>query len=334
MKHIIKMLHRVTEDQKGVFLSCEENGYPIFVSDMKKNGRFHFSSADGAPITTHAIHLFHATTQEHLLSFTPNPNSKYSGVFGDANNIVCGSIECIGIGSEKYYAADISGNHYDCYTWAVGTAPCMMFYKNGILKAMLVEDKLSFRQMYSMTIHIAEDEDVLILCMLGLIYHQFENVYNMNSRFHRNFVRNGYCLAFKENEANYRFEVPLYGVGKSKYNIEFLKEFYPPDDFPYQNKPVTSKVVVKELGSGFQEAAGRSWTEENLKSSLKNPVALILIIGVPILCAIIMGFVAANTFHSPIGFVIGFFSILLLLGIGEGIFFLFIKLLIKIFGKK
>lgn len=334
MRHIIKMLHRVTEDQKGVFLSCEENGNVIFVSDMKKNGRFQLSAADGAPISTQAVHLFHATTREHLLSFTPNENSKYTGVFGDANNIACGNIAPIGTGSEKYYAADIYGNHYDCYKWTVGTAPCMMFYKNGILKAMLVEDKLSFKQMYSMTIHIVDDEDILVLCMLGLIYHQFENVYNMNSRFRREFIRNGYCLSFRENEAIYQFEVPLYGVGKSKYDVEFLKQFYPPEGFPYQEGPVTAGMVVKELGSGFQEAASKSWTEENLKSSLKNPVALILIFGAPILCALIMGFVGAGTFHSPIGFAIGFFPILLLCAAVEGIFFLFIKLLIKIFEKK
>lgn len=343
MKHIIRMIHRLTEDQTGVFFSCEENGQVYFVSDLKKNGMFHLNGKDGAPLQTYGVHLFATDTQARLISFMPNQNA-YEGTFYDANNVPVGNIAPVGTGCNRYYVATLFGHRFECYTWAVGTAPCMMFYENGIQKAMLVEDKLSVNQMYSMTIHIADDENVAMLCMLGLIYHQFENVRNMNSRFRREFIRNGWNVSFCENVANYHFEVPIKGVGKEKYNLDFLRQFYPYENFPYQDGDVTVGSVMKEMGHGFRETAGEVWTEENLKQSLKNPVAIIVLVGCPLIMAIIGGFVGPlmldslgfdiSSYGNGVKFIIGFLLFGLVAGAGEGIFFLFYKWLASLFDKK
>ena len=333
MKHIIKMQHRTTEDQKGVFFSFEENGRVVFVSDLRENRTYQVSSTTGAPVSPHPIYLFSPGSQQYLLSFIPDPDSLSAGTFENASRIACGSIASTGIGSQKYYVADICGNHYECYLWAVGTAPCVMFYKNDLLIAMLVMDKLSYRQMYSMTIHIEEDEDLPVLCLLGLVCHHLQWAYELNNNFRRIRGQNTRGIAFRENEVNYHFEIPVYGIGKSKYNIEFLKQFYPLDGFPYDDGPVTGKMAVKEFGHGLKEATGTAWTTRNLKSSLKNPVSLILIIGTPILCGIIMGFVAWSHLHTVVGFLIGLLGTFLLLAVVEVIFLLFFYLLTKIFGK-
>ena len=47
MKHIIRMVHRLTDDQTGVYFSCEENGQVLFASDLKKNGMLHINDKDG-----------------------------------------------------------------------------------------------------------------------------------------------------------------------------------------------------------------------------------------------------------------------------------------------
>ncbi len=345
MRHIIRMLHRLTDDKKGVYVSCEENGNVLFVSDLKENGRFYLTGKDGARVSTNAVHLFRAYTQEHLLSFIPDVNmNMYSGIFVGPDNVTVGNIIPVGTGSDKYYVVNIYGHQYECYKWTVGTAPCMMFYKNGVQKAMLVEDKLSVNQMYSMTMHIADDEDILILCMLGLIYHQFENVENMNSRFHRAFIRNGWSLAFCENVSNYHFEVLLKGAGKSKYNINFLKQFYPKGSFPYEERDVSAGTVMNEMKYGLQKAGGEAFTKENLNASLKNPLAIFILVLVPLVFGIIGGFLgnailtefgSDNANLSSVGqFLIGFLVLFLIAGIGEGIFILFFKWITSVFDKK
>ncbi len=346
MKHIIRMLHRVTEDQTGVYFSCEENGYAYFTSDLRKNGTFHIAGTGGAPMAGYDMHLFRTDTQERMLSFIPNADRRnmYSGVFLGADNSPVGNINPAGTGSERYYVANLYGNQYECYKWAVGTAPCMMFYKNGIQKAMLVEDKLSVNDMYSMTLHVADDEDMVILCMLGLVYHQFENVKNMNSRFRRSFVRNGLSINFCENVANYRYEVPIKGIGKAMYNIDFLRQFYPEGGFPYQTESVTAGMAVKEMGTGFQQAAGAAWTEENLTQTLKKPVTIALIVGCPILFGIIGGFVGASMllamgidiygYSYAVRYILGFLVFFVIVGAGEGLFLLLFKGLVKLFDPK
>lgn len=345
MKHIIKMIHRLTDDQAGIYFSCEENGCVLFVSDLKQNGRFHLVEADSAVMSTYDVHLFRADTQERLLSFIPDINrNMYAGTFLSADNIPFGNIVPVGFGSNRYYAANIYGNQYECYKWAVGTSPCMMFYKNGVQKAMLVEDKLSVNQMYSMTMHIADDENIYILCMLGLIYHQFENVANRNSRFHQAFVRHGWSIAFCENVSDYHFEIPMKGIGKSKYNTDFLKQFYSEGFIPYQDETATVGAVMKEMGHGLREAAGETWTEKNFRESLKNPVAIVVLAGVPVLFGIIGGVMGplmllsmgidVYAYSSALIFIIGFLTMFLLVGIIEGIFLLFLKWLVSKFGKK
>ncbi len=341
MKHIIRIAHQLTEDERYVYLSCEENGKLLFVSDQEKNGMFHLIQGNGAPLRTHAIRLLDAATQTPVLCFIPEkyPN-QYSGMITARDNIPCGSVSSVGNGSEKYYTADLCGHHYDCYTWAVGTNPCVMFYRNGTQRAMLVEDKLSVNQRYSMTMHIADGEDVAELCMLGMICHLFENVYNMNSRFHRSFIRNGYSIAFAEHTANYYFEVPLFGAGKSKYDAQFLRQFYPEEDFPYQDDAVTAKSVVKELGHGLREATRQAWTTEKLKATLLNPVTIILLIGIPVLFGIIGCFVGplfllsfginVYTYGMTASYVIGFLTFFGIAGGGELIFVLFFFLLTKL----
>lgn len=344
MQHIVKMVHKLTEDQSGMYLSCEENGNVVLVSDLKKNGSFHPLSVGSAVLSSRAEYLFDAATQEYLIGFTPGGQSEYSGTFWGADNAPCGNIASVGVGSERYYEANIYGNRFECYMWAVGTSPCMMCYKNGVQKAMLVEDKLSVNQCFSMTMHIIDDEDLLALCMLGLIYHQFENVRRMNSTFHRAFVVNGWSMAFCKNAANYHFEVPVYGIGKSKYDAGFLKQFYLPEYYPYQDEKVTVRGVVKEMGTGFREAAGEAWTEEKLKTSLKDPVAIALIAGCPILIGIIGGFIGPSAllqmgidiyaYSSGVRFLIGFLIFFVIIGLGEGLFLLFFKWLTTVFGKK
>lgn len=344
MQHIIRMVHKLTEDQSGIYVSFEENGNVVFVSDLKKNGSFHPVSVGSAVLSSYDECLFNAVTQEYLLGFTPDDGSKYSGTFWSAGNTPCGRIEAVGTGSERYYAAEIYGSRFECYMWAVGTSPCMMCYKNGVQKAMLVEDKLSINRQFSMTMHIADDEDVAAICMLGIIYHQFENVRRMNSAFHRAFVVNGWSMAFCKNVANYYFEVPVYGIGKSKYNAAFLKQFYSPEYYPYQDEKVTAKGVVKEMGTGFREAAGEAWTEENLKKGLKDPVAIALIVGCPILIGVIGGFIGPSallqmgidiySYSTGIRFLIGFLILFVIIGLGEALFLLFFKWLTHIFGKK
>lgn len=336
MKHIIKMLHRLTEDETGVYLSCEENGKVIFVSDLKKNGMFHYITTDGLPSFIPPVYLFLPGTQKYSLGFIPNHNtSPFSGRFEDANHVACGNISTVGTGSERHYVANVFGKQYECYMWAVGSFPCMMFYQNGIQKAMMVEDKLSVNQRFSMTIHIIDDEDILVLCMLGFLYHEFENVYNLNSTFHRSFIRNGWCTSFCENVANYHFEFPIYGIGKDKYNVHFLKQFYSPENFPYSEDTLSVGTVMKETGTGLREATGSAWTKENLNATLKNPISIVLLAGIPILGGIISGCICVETyFPNIIGFIIGFLAFFLFIGIGEGIFILFFYLLIAIFSKK
>lgn len=343
MKHIIRMVHRLTEDQTGVYFSCEEDGQVLFASDLKKNGMLHINDKDGAPLQTQALYLFDASTQTPLISFMPDLD-KYAGTFYDAYNAPIGNVFPVGTGCDRYYVANVYGHEYACYTWAVGTAPCMMFYEKGIQKAMLVEDKLSVNQMYSMTIHIADDESLVMFCILGLVYHQFENVRNLNSRFRRAFIRNGWSISFCEHEADYQFEIPIKGAGKTKYDLDFLRQFYPAETFPYQDGEVTVGSVMREMGHGFKEAAGEAWTEDNLKQSLRNPVAIILLVGCPLIMAIIGGFVGSSMLavfgldiadYSPgVKFIIGFLFFGLIGWGGEGIFLLFFKWLVSVFEKQ
>lgn len=345
MKHIIRITHMLTEGQRYVFLSCEENGNVLFVSDKKKNGMFHLTGTTGAPLRPHPFTLFDAADHTPLFHLTLEPTPhQYRGLISSAGDVPCGSATSVGSGSKRYYTADLYGHHYDCYSWAVGTNPCFMFYMDGIQRGMLVEDKLSVNRRYSMTLHVADSGDVTELCMLSVICHLFENVYNMNSRFRRAFIRNGYYVAFSQHTANYHFEVPLYGAGKSKYDVHFLRQFYPEDSFPYQDDTATAKAVVEELGHGLREATGEAWRTENLKSSLRNPVAIALLVGIPVLCGIIGCFIAPlillsfgiNIYtFSPVAVrVIGFLALFAFTGGGELIFLLFFFLLCKIFGKK
>ena len=143
MKHIIRIVHRLTKDQKGVFFSCEENGAAVYVSDLKPNGNLHINNKDGAMVSLSSVHLFRAYTQERLLSFAHDASrNAYSGIFYGPDNAPCGNIAPVGTGCEQYYVAQLYGVRYECYKWTVGTAPCMMFYKNGVQVAMLVEDKI------------------------------------------------------------------------------------------------------------------------------------------------------------------------------------------------
>lgn len=344
MKHIVKILHRLTEDQKGVYYSCEENGTAIFVSDLKHNGTFHYTGREGAMLSLNSLHLFRAYTQEKILSFVPDASgNKYSGMFYGNENVPCGNIGPIGTGSGRYYVANLYGIQYECYIWTVGTAPCMMFYRDGIQVAALVEDKISVNQMYSMTMHIIDDENLGIMCMLGLLYHEFENIRNMNSRFHRQFIRNGWSISFCENVANYHFEVRYKGIGKAKYNPDFIRQFYPEGYFPYDDSPVTAGKVFKEMGTGMQQACGQAWTKNNLKKSLKNPVAIALFVGMPILCGIIGGFIGwsfllqfgfdITGFTFGIRFLIGFLTFFGMIALGEGLFLLLFLGIVSLFDK-
>lgn len=344
MRHIIKMIHRLTEDQSGIYLSFEENGSAVWVSDLRKNGSFYPMGVGSTIMSSYPEYLFNAVTQEYLIGFTPDGENYYSGTFWNIDNAPCGNIEAVGVGSKRYYTANLYGNYFECYMWAVGTSPCMMCYKNGIQKAMLVEDKLSVNQRFSMTMHIADDEDMLAICMLGMIYHQFENVRRMNSAFHRAFITNGWSKSFCSNEADYYFEVPVYGVGKSKYNADFLRKFYPPEYYPYQDENATVKAVVKEMGTGLSEVVGEAWTQEKLKASLKNPIAIALLAGCPILVGVIGGFISPSmllavgidiyAYSSGIRFFIGFLIFFIVIGLAEGLSLLFFKWLVSVFGRK
>lgn len=338
MKHIIKMLHRLTDDQKGVYFSCEENGRPILVSGVKPNGMFHLIRKNGIIMDTDRIDLYNVKTKSLLMRF--NPNSKeniYSGVFTDKNNTVHGNISDVGSGSDRYYVANICGNTFECYKWSVGTNASMSFYKNGILKAMLIEDKLSVNSMFSMTIHIIDDENIAELCMLGLVYHEFENIYDMASTFRRQFIRKGNYISFNQHVANYHMEVYYKGIGKSKCNPQFLRQFYSEKTFPYDDSPVDAGDIIKETGVALKTVTSTAWTDKNLKDMLKSPIAIILLLGVPVICGIIGGFafpsMLANiglnlySYSAGIRFLCGFMAMFIFTGLGEGLFILFFKLL-------
>ncbi len=345
MTHIIKMFHRVTDDGKGVYLTCEEAGVQRFASDIKKNGMFHPYGPGGAPMHADSVWLYDAYTQQICLSFAVGTlGGMYSGSILDANNNVCGEMQQIGIGADRYYHVNAYGNTFECYKWAHQRDRCFMIYKNGVQKAMLIEDNLSVNGMYSMTMHIIDDQDIPLICLIGLIYHQFENVRDMNSKYHRNFVKNGWSVKFAQSSANYKMDIPISGAGKTRYNPNFLRAFYP-EGHPIlieQNNSVGA--VFAEAGEGFRKSVGQIYSKENIKTAWFGKVPVIFMSIMTVVMGIIFGciigslagqmgidlYVYSGGVRFLIGFLVGAGMMLLL----WGIFTLFVLGISKAFGNK
>ncbi len=335
MTHTIKMAHNLTKDEKGVYMDFLEDGRRLYVSDIKKHSYFHQTRVDGGLLAYEGLQLLDGANYMPICMYTPTGyGSGVMGTFMDGDKQQIGSLESIGSGLDRYYVANIQGMQYVCYPWTHRLSPCLMIYKDGVQKAMLIEDKLSHNQMFSMTLHILDDENVSLLCTLAYAYHDIANVHNMQSTFHRHFLTNGYRMNFQSNEANYHMEHQYKGIGKDFYHVEFLSHFYPRGSEMLEKMEVTPEAVWDEAKVGLKASAGEAFSSENIRKRLFNdPVAIILLVGVALVMCIVLGFVGYSM-AGGIGFVLGFLFALFLIGVCYGLFFLMVYVLWKNFGNK
>lgn len=157
------------------------------------------------------IMRYTANAQEMLKASMPlSQQSMNTGLLQDASGNPIGKFYQNGVSSKKYYVAEYKGTTLDIYTWSTGAGPHLLVYLRDVQIAQIEVAGLVLNDLNTYTLYLLEgyEEYASLLCFSVILYDKYEAGEHGN--------------AFTGVKANSKVEISLTGIGRNKYNPDFL----------------------------------------------------------------------------------------------------------------
>lgn len=202
-------IQQVTQNGK-LFFQASENGM------LLRTGMQDFMRRVGAMQVMDAYGNLTLQFEPHL-----SPDQKtsimidFNGRLVDAYGRQRGTIQSVGIMKNIYYVMQYDNETIEVYSWSVPGGMFEIFYKDNVQIGQLVKFEKTEKMLDAYCLCLMDGYDYL-LDLLFLYTLHFDKAHFGHQR-----------QVFYGENVNYHREVSFDGIGKSKYNKDFLKVYFP-----------------------------------------------------------------------------------------------------------
>lgn len=192
------------------FFQVSENGMLLrtgMQDFMKRVGTMQVMDAYGNPILQFEPHL----SPDQKLSIMIDFNGRLIDAYGRQRGIV----QSVGKMKNIYYVMQYDNETIEVYSWSVAGAMFEIFYKDNVQIGQLVKFEKTQNMLDAYCLCLMDGYDYL-LDLLVLYTLHFDKAHFGHQR-----------QVFYGESVNYHREISFDGAGKSKYNKDFLKNYFP-----------------------------------------------------------------------------------------------------------
>lgn len=213
------------------FFQVSENGMLLrtgMQDFMKRVGTMQVMDAYGNPILQFEPHL----SPDQKLSIMIDFNGRLIDAYGRQRGIV----QSVGTMKNIYYVMQYDNETIEVYSWSVAGAMFEIFYKDNVQIGQLVKFEKTENMLDAYCLCLMDGYDYL-LDLLVLYTLHFDKAHFGHQR-----------QVFYGDSVNFHREISFDGAGKSKYNKDFLKNYFPNIDRMVtesaQSTPKESKWII------------------------------------------------------------------------------------------
>ena len=223
-------IQQVTQNGQ-LFFQVSENGMLLrtgMQDFMKRVGTMQVMDAYGNPILQFEPHL----SPDQKLSIMIDFNGRLIDAYGRQRGIV----QSVGKMKNIYYVMQYDNETIEVYSWSVAGAMFEIFYKDNVQIGQLVKFEKTQNMLDAYCLCLMDGYDYLLDLLILYTLH-FDKAHFGHQR-----------QVFYGEKVNYHREISFDGAGKSKYNKDFLKLYFPNIDRMVtesaQSTPKESKWII------------------------------------------------------------------------------------------
>ena len=213
------------------FFQVSENGMLLrtgMQDFMKRVGTMQVMDAYGNPILQFEPHL----SPDQKLSIMIDFNGRLIDAYGRQRGIV----QSVGKMKNIYYVMQYDNETIEVYSWSVAGAMFEIFYKDNVQIGQLVKFEKTENMLDAYCLCLMDGYDYLLDLLILYTLH-FDKAHFGHQR-----------QVFYGESVNFHREISFDGAGKTKYNKNFLKDYFPNIDRMVtesaQSTPKESKWII------------------------------------------------------------------------------------------
>lgn len=223
-------IQQVTQNGQ-LFFQVSENGMLLrtgMQDFMKRVGTMQVMDAYGNPILQFEPHL----SPDQKLSIMIDFNGRLIDAYGRQRGIV----QSVGKMKNIYYVMQYDNETIEVYSWSVAGAMFEIFYKDNVQIGQLVKFEKTENMLDAYCLCLMDGYDYLLDLLILYTLH-FDKAHFGHQR-----------QVFYGESVNFHREISFDGAGKTKYNKNFLKDYFPNIDRMVtesaQSTPKESKWII------------------------------------------------------------------------------------------